>query len=160
MKLRNTLALLAMLSLAACQQPDGAQSGNTDELQKAQAEIARLEKANASLIAEKAKAAQKSPAEKKAKDEIGAPMDYDYEGDEAAADAVAAPSRKLCWQDYCPCENPETPLDTTICRNAKGGIEMSDEQWAIGAQARDSKRSGDRLNREMDDILSDMRSKR
>jgi hypothetical protein len=150
MKLRNTLALLAMLSLAACQQPDGAQSGNTDELQKAQAEIARLEKANASLIAEKAKAAQK----------IGAPMDYDYEGDEAAADAVAAPSRKLCWQDYCPCENPETPLDTTICRNAKGGIEMSDEQWAIGAQARDSKRSGDRLNREMDDILSDMRSKR
>lgn len=63
---------------------------------------------------------------------------------------------KLCWQDYCPCDGPETALDRTICRNARGGIEMSDDQWAIGAQARDSKREGDRLNAEMDAILSDM----
>ena len=64
----------------------------------------------------------------------------------------------LCWQDYCPCDAPETVLDRTICRNAKGGIDMSDDQWAIGAQARDSKREGDRLNAEMDNIISDMRT--
>ena len=58
----------------------------------------------------------------------------------------------LCWQDYCPCESSETALDRTICRNAKGGIEMTDDQWSIGAMARDMKRDGDRLKREIDDI--------
>lgn len=156
MKLKNIVSLLAILSLTACQQSDGAQTGDADALQKAQAEITRLKMENASLIADKAKGTKHKPAEKKSKADGDAPMDFDEESDEAAADADTVPRRKLCWQDYCPCEKTETPLDTTICRNAKGGIEMSDDQWALGAQARDSKRAGDRLNREMDEIISDM----
>lgn len=60
-----------------------------------------------------------------------------------------------CWQDYCPCENPETALDYTICRNVRGGIEMSDNQWSIGAMARDLKRSGDDSNQQMDEAMRD-----
>tara|TARA_R110002110_G_scaffold151417_1_gene343593 strand:- start:42 stop:482 length:441 start_codon:yes stop_codon:yes gene_type:complete len=70
------------------------------------------------------------------------------------------PEDDLCWQDYCPCENPETALDHTICRNARGGIEMSDEQWSFGAMSRDIKRSGDEANRQMDEVLSDAAAQR
>lgn len=146
-------ALATMLSLAGCQQPSEVQTDNGADLQKAQAQIERLEKENAELKAQQPKA---TPEAKKAKAELTDDMDQDYD-----SEAAASPSkRNLCWQDYCPCDKPETSLDLTICRNAKGGVEMSDEQWAIGAQARDSKREGDRLSREMDGIISDMNAKR
>jgi hypothetical protein len=115
--MKRLLALMAIYSLTACQQPDGAQTDNANALQKAKVEIARLEKEKASLMADKAKAAKQKPAEKKAKADIGTPMDSYTEADEAAADAaqqagleaygidaVRASRRKLCWQDYCPCE--------------------------------------------------------
>ena len=64
----------------------------------------------------------------------------------------------LCWQDYCPCTDAVNALDHTICRNAKGGIEMSDDQWSIGAQAHDAKIEGDRASRDMKAIIDDMHS--
>lgn len=66
----------------------------------------------------------------------------------------------LCWQDYCPCDDPVTALDHTICRNARGGIEMTDDQWSIGAMARDLKYSGDESNRQMDEVMSDAQAQR
>jgi murein L,D-transpeptidase YcbB/YkuD len=155
------LALVMLMLLASCQQSGNAQQSEAAALQKAQAEIARLKQENADLMAEKGKAENAKSATKTANANAGKPMDYYDDADMAAADKVEADSqRKLCWQDYCPCDSPETALDTTICRNARGGIDMSDEQWAIGAQARDSKREGDRLTKEMDAIISDMRSSR
>jgi hypothetical protein len=64
----------------------------------------------------------------------------------------------LCWQDYCPCDHPVTALDRTICRNARAGVAMSDEQWSIGAEARDLKYAGDESNRQMDEVISDMKA--
>lgn len=156
--MRRWMASLAFLSLAACQQPEEAKPAEPEALQKAQAEIQRLKMENADLLAQKPKA---KPTAQNAYVSSEQPMDsYDAE-DRNAADKIEADyRRKLCWQDYCPCESSETALDTIICRNARGGIEMSDDQWAIGAQARDSKRAGDRLNQEMDDIISDTRPSR
>ena len=77
-----------------------------------------------------------------------------------SAEEKVAEGSSLCWQDYCPCDNPVTALDRTICRNARGGIEMSDDQWAIGAEARDMKYESDRLSNEMDDVMSDVRAQR
>lgn len=112
---------------------------------KAEAALAELEAAKAELAKVRAEAAKAMAA----KPDPALATAYEPEQE--------TPAPSLCWQDYCPCESPETSLDQTICRNARAGIAMSDEQWSIGAMARDSKRQGDRLSAEMDDILADMR---
>ena len=107
-----------------------------------EAELAKLRADSARLAGSEESKSQEDP-------------DAVAEADEPESEAN--PAASLCWQDYCPCESPETSLDITICRNARGGIEMSDDQWSIGAMARDSKREGDRLNAEMDTILKEGR---
>ena len=139
-----------LFALASCQQePSAAPITETQASQLNEADIAKIkQQARDELLKQQAdaKAASKAVATKSPK----------ADADEAMiAGGERSESHSLCWQDYCPCDSPETSLDRTICRNAKGGVEMSDDQWAIGAQARDSKREGDRLNREMDDILAD-----
>ena len=74
--------------------------------------------------------------------------------------AETAPALSLCWQDYCPCDGPETALDHTICRNAQGGVAMSDDQWAIGAMARDMKRESDDLSRQSDEGIAEINAHR
>lgn len=79
---------------------------------------------------------------------------------ESTNDAATTPERNsapMCWQDYCPCDDPITSTDYTICRNLRGGVEVSDDQMSIGAEARDLKRAGDASNREMEGIISGMR---
>jgi hypothetical protein len=158
--MKKLLGIAAILAVSACQ-PTGTGKGDevaNSALENATAQISRLEKENADLRATIARAQRASVASKrKEADERPVDMDGVYADPEPLA---SAPVRKLCWQDYCPCDGPETALDTTICRNAKGGIEMSDEQWATGAQARDFKRSGDKANREMDSIIADMKARR
>lgn len=155
--MKRLLVLIAMFSLAACQQPDGGQSGNADALQNAQTEIARLEKENASLITEKVKenAAKVNVAKKKPKAEIEAPTGYYTEADEAAADAAQqaglkaygidaqkARRRKLCWQDYCPCEPGQDGqgMEASLCRNLKDGVGVDDDVMAAASVARDARR--------------------
>ena len=89
-------------------------------------------------------------------------LDGEYPSEEETAASLRAmhSPRALCWQDYCPCENPVNGLDRTICRNARAGVEMSDDQWSIGAMARDLKRDGDESNRQMDEVMRDARSQR
>lgn len=93
------------------------------------------------------------------------PPIYDDIDDDPFGEAVAramAPRAKedLCWQDYCPCDNPETELDSATCRSARDGIEMSDVRWSIGAMARDLKRASQGSNRQMDEIMRDIEAQR
>lgn len=151
------IKLATILTLSACGPSGQVRTDNDEALLKAKSEIERLEAENTALLSQ-AQANRAVPqAEKKKAPAPTLDMDEDYDDVEAT---TKAPNRQLCWQDYCPCDNPETPLDSTICRNARGGIEMSDDQWSIGAQARDMKRSGDRANREMEQIISEMPARR
>lgn len=130
------IALTALLSLMACQQPEEVQADNTGELQKAQAQVQLLEKENAELKAEKSKV---QPSAKKAKAKPKNDMDEDYEGDDTA---MSTPSHKLCWQDYCPCEPGQDGqgLEASLCRNLKAGIHVDDKIMATAAMSRDARR--------------------
>ena len=151
--MRLLLSLFVISGLSGCEQASQDSARTNVALEKAKAEIAKLEKENTELKNVKA---SKITKPKLPKAETGLD-DYDPEFGHSES---ATPRRNLCWQDYCPCDETVTALDITICRNARGGVGMSDDQWAIGAQARDSKREGDRLSREMDGILSEMNEKR
>jgi hypothetical protein len=76
------------------------------------------------------------------------------------AEEVAPSKPNLCWQDYCPCEETIAPLDRTICRELKAGREVSDDQFSIGAMARDLKVAGDASNAAMDDAMAETRKAR
>jgi hypothetical protein len=52
------------------------------------------------------------------------------------SEAAAEPASDRCWQDYCPCVETG-PIDRTICRNQRAGVDVSPEQYSIGAMARD-----------------------
>jgi membrane-bound lytic murein transglycosylase B len=157
-EMRFLSVLLLIFALSACQQASRDTSQAETALEQAKADIAKLEMENETLKkASASEAKAKKVSKPKPPKTHGGLDEYDPE---IAYDETAKPTSKLCWQDYCPCDETVTALDRTICRNARGGIEMSDDQWAIGAQARDGKREGDRLSREMDDIISDMRPSR
>jgi hypothetical protein len=46
----------------------------------------------------------------------------------------------LCWQDYCPCEQPQGGPDEFLCRRLRAGLPVDDEQMSIGAGMRDARR--------------------
>ncbi len=51
----------------------------------------------------------------------------------------AAPKR-LCWQDYCPCEPPQGGPDAGICRAFKAGVHVDEGLLAGAAMMRDGRR--------------------
>lgn len=158
-EMRLLLALMSISALSACQNASPDKSQTDAALEQAKAEISKLEMENATLKKASVPKVKPPKASKLESPKINQAGLDEYDPEFSDNDA-AKPSQKLCWQDYCPCDETVTALDRTICRNARGGVEMSDDQWAIGAQARDSKREGDRLSREMDNIISDMRTNR
>ena len=137
------LIIIASLLVAACSaEPTPVDDGKLEDA------LAKLEQAQADLAKAKDDSAQAGlGAASKAMTTI------------AEVDEMADPP-SLCWQDYCPCEKTVTALDVTICRNARAGVAMSDDQGSIGAGAQDMKREGDRLNAEMDGVMSDDRAQR
>ena len=150
-------AIVLLLSLSACQPPvadDAAIQANAEPSPIVEDEWTPLEKPAP---------APKSVA-KVAPEPIGQgePMHGEYPSEEEleASWRAQRAERGLCWHGYCPCERPVNALDRTICRNARGGVEMSDDQWSIGAMARDLKRDGDESNRQMDEVMRDARSQR
>ena len=151
------LLIASLLLLGACQPtPEPVEEVNVDET------LAKLNETQVNLREAETKAAQAATtATTKAKssvDDASARWSCTDPEDHECIETGPHDVPRLCWQDYCPCDDTVTALDGMLCRNARGGIEMSDDQWAIGAQARDSKREGDRLNAEMDGIIADMRA--
>lgn len=70
------------------------------------------------------------------------PMHPPY-GDEADQVAPTPRATEQCWSDYCPCDTSDPDyggLDITICRNLRMGVEMTPDQFSIGATARDGRR--------------------
>jgi hypothetical protein len=140
-------AIYLLLALSACQ--PGSVDNSPGDPSASGNDTAAEEKARREAVA----AAQLPPKPKTTPKVIA--------GANSMESTSVAPSRQdLCWQDYCPCEHPETGLDHTICRNARAGVEMSDDQWSIGAMARDVKRSGDESNRQMDEVMRDTEAQR
>ena len=145
-------AIVLLLSLSACQPPvadDAAIQANAEP-----SPIVEAQRPTTAKPAPPPKIVPKAVANEN--------LDGEYPSEEetvASLRAMHSP-RALCWQDYCPCENPVNALDRTICRNARAGVEMSDDQWSIGAMARDLKRDGDESNRQMDEVMRDARSQR
>jgi hypothetical protein len=67
-------------------------------------------------------------------------------------DEPSPPVQSQCWQDYCPCDPVETVTDKWICRNLRGGVDVSDDVMSMGAMQRDSARSLRQWNRENPDM--------
>lgn len=44
-----------------------------------------------------------------------------------------------CWQDYCPCRETDT-YSRILCRNQRGGVYITPEEYATGAALRDTDR--------------------
>jgi hypothetical protein len=63
---------------------------------------------------------------------------------EAPSEAAAA---EECWQDYCPCEE-SGEVDVMLCRNIRGGVEVTPEMMASGAAMRDARKSLEKFKRE------------
>ena len=63
-------------------------------------------------------------------------------------DHYDAPTVDLCWQDYCPCDSPTNAMDSTLCRNLKGGLPMDEEMMALGAGMRDARKELDEFEAE------------
>lgn len=92
--------VVALVSLGACQAPSGGSVAD-------EAALASNAASEAAVVAEQAtQQPVESPTPKKA----------DMAKNESSA---ALPKPDLCWQDYCPCVQPVTALDHTICRNAR-----------------------------------------
>lgn len=146
-------AIVLLLSLSACQPPVA-----DDAAIQANAEPSPIVEDQWSPVAQPAPPPKIAPEPKPEPEPIasGEPMHGEYPSEEELAPFM----NSLCWQDYCPCREPVNALDRTICRNAIAGVEMSDDQWSIGAMARDLKRDGDESNRQMDEVMRDARSQR
>jgi hypothetical protein len=86
----------------------------------------------AELELEKAKAEAKALAEAAP----AQPPGFTDEGEVGMSEAAAESAGDRCWHDYCPCKETG-PIDRTICRNQSAGIEVLQEQYSIGAMARD-----------------------
>lgn len=145
-----TIALL--LALSACQPPSADQAAIEET-----PEVSLLEEVHsepAAKSAQEPKPALESIASEEPMEALEAPQWLDAQEWEA----ITKPG--LCWHGYCPCDSPVNALDRTICRNARAGVEMSDDQWSIGAMARDLKRDGDESNRQMDEVMRDTREQR
>ena len=69
----------------------------------------------------------------------------------AEEDAGAA----RCWQGYCPCDETNS-ISTLLCRNLRGGVEVSDELMAAGAAQRDAQASLQQWNRDNPDMPVDV----
>ena len=150
-------AIVLLLSLSACQPPvaDQAQVEPTTTADPGVTPIADYEPASSPSPTARSKPMPEPAALEEPMEAVEAPQWLNAQEWEANA---AKP--KLCWHGYCPCEQPVNALDRTICRNARAGVEVSDDQWSIGAMARDLKRDGDESNRQMDEVMRDARSQR
>ncbi|NCP11686.1 MAG: hypothetical protein GW859_06995 [Sphingomonadales bacterium] len=71
-------------------------------------------------------------------------LDGDVGSTDEALAAAAAQSPGRCWQDYCPCDSTDPDygyMDVPICRNLRGGVAVSDEQFSLGAASRDARKA-------------------
>lgn len=59
-----------------------------------------------------------------------------------AKERQSSGSSKMCWMDYCPCQETNG-ISRILCRNLKGGIPVSNEMMAAGAAQRDAQRELD-----------------
>lgn len=55
---------------------------------------------------------------------------------------IAAEPLERCWQGYCPCEE-DGDIDRMLCRNMRGGVDVSDDMMASGAAMRDGRKALD-----------------
>jgi hypothetical protein len=63
------------------------------------------------------------------------------------APARPEPEQASWWQDYCPCEESGDP-DRILCRNLRGGVQVTPDMMAAGAALRDARKSLDDWERE------------
>jgi len=67
----------------------------------------------------------------------------------APSTPIPAAEAERCWQDYCPCDE-EAAMDKILCRNMRGGVEVTDEMMASAAAMRDARAEMDKFEAEND----------